>query len=581
MNYKKAYIADSSNTNFKNVMDPLIKRILCARGIRDDQALNTSFSSMTDPYEMKDMRTAVELLAKALAEKQRVLIVGDYDVDGATAAALICRALRAMGALDVDFIVPNRFDYGYGLSPEIAEVVMTQSPDVVITVDNGISSIEGVAFLKDRGVTVIITDHHLPGDELPGADAILNPNQAECGFSSKALAGVGVAFYLMLGLRRELRLLRWFQENGIHEPKLEQYLDLVALGTVADLVPLDHLNRILVVNGLKLIQSECGNPGIRALFEVSGKDIRRAVSQDMGFAIGPRINAAGRLDDISEGILCLLAENYAEARGHALNLHHINQERREIQQQMTDEAHQALSAVQMDSKQDLPWGICCYEQSWHQGIVGLVASKVKESLHRPTVAFAPANADAPDNNELKGSARSVAKLHIRDLLAEIATENPSLIKKFGGHAMAAGLSISASQYDHFSDVFDVYVRKHLNAEDLEQVHWTDGELEPEHFNMKTAEKIADLLPWGQGIPEPVFSGDFVVENYRWLKNKHLKLVLQGPDSEPLQAIWFNAEPISDLAEGSMIGLLFRLEINDYRGQRNLQLNVVNETHHAV
>ena len=570
-------MVDLSKVHFSRSIEEPLLRVIAARGINTDKELDHRLSAMPSPDEMRDMATAVGIVVEAIRTDQHVLIMGDYDADGATASALALRLLRAMGAKSVDFLVPNRFDYGYGLSPEIAEVALGLEPDLVITVDNGISSLEGVKILREKGIRVIITDHHLPGENLPDANAILNPNQAACRFPSKHLAGVGVLFYLMVGLRRELRNQDWFAEREIAEPRLEHYLDLVALGTVADLVPLDHLNRLLVENGLKVLASGQGNPGIRALFEISGRETTKAKSSDLGFAIGPRINAAGRLDDISEGIRCLLEDDYSKARELALNLHHKNIERRQIQTDMTEDAQTLVDEMLAKKSGDLPWGISIYQPDWHQGIVGLVASKIKEAMYRPAIAFAKADPEDAESNELKGSARSIQGLHIRDLLDLIATNNPGLIRKFGGHAMAAGLSISESDYETFSGIFDQEVWRTLNEDDLENVLWSDGELGEEHFNLNFARKMERFLPWGQALSEPTFHGRFRIQTMRWLKETHLKLSLTVENgNEALDAIWFNAGPSGVCVDGATVSLAYRLGVNEYRGNESLQLVIVDE-----
>lgn len=573
----KVHMADLSKASFDESTQEIYQRLMVARGITTKACLDHRLSSMPEPNKMKGMETAVELLKEALASDQRILILGDYDADGATASALAVRALKAMGSSNVDFLVPNRFDYGYGLSPEIAEVALKFTPDLVITVDNGISSVEGVQALREQDVRVIVTDHHLPGDRLPDANAILNPNQNGCDFPSKNLAGVGVLFYLMIALRRRLRELDWFEQNSITEPRLESFLDLVALGTVADLVPMDRINRLLVTNGLKRIRSENGNPGIKSLFEIAGRNSAKAVSSDLGFVVGPRINAAGRLDDISEGIRCLLADEASIARELALNLHHTNIERRQIQAEMTGDAINLIDDMLKVESNQLAWGLCVYQPNWHQGVVGLVASKLKENMHRPAIAFAKANTDQADSAELKGSARSIAGLHMRDLLDRIATKHPGLIVKFGGHAMAAGLSLSETNYDTFAEVFDQEVHAALSEDDFEAVIWSDGELGAEHLSLEFARSLSQLLPWGQALSEPIFHGRFRIQSMRWLKETHLKLVLILEEEERvLNAIWFSAIPSSECVENATVQLAYRLSVNEYRGQESLQLMIVDE-----
>jgi len=573
----EVHTIDLSKASFDESMEEIFQKLLVVRGITSKTCLDHRLSSMPEPNKMKGMTAAVELIVEALASSHRILILGDYDADGATASALALRALRAMGSSKVDFLVPNRFEYGYGLSPEIAEVALELKPNLVITVDNGISSVEGVKALREQGVRVIVTDHHLPGSKLPDANAILNPNQEGCDFPSKNLAGVGVLFYLMVALRRRLRETGWFRKNAIAEPKLEDFLDLVALGTVADLVPLDRVNRLLVTNGLKRIRSMKGNSGIKSLFEIAGRNSAKAVSSDLGYAVAPRINAAGRLDDISEGIRCLLEDEYSTARELALNLHHTNVERRQIQAEMTeDAAHLIDDMLDIESSQ-LPWGLCVYRPNWHQGVVGLVASKLKETMHRPAIAFAKANPEQVDSTELKGSARSIAGLHMRDLLDRMATKHPGLISKFGGHAMAAGLSLLEADYETFSHIFDEEVRALLNEDDLEAVIWSDGELGSDYLNLEFARGLSQLLPWGQALSEPVFHGRFRIQSMRWLKETHLKLVLIAEKGEQaLEGIWFSAVPSSECLENVTVQLAYRLGVIEYRGRESLQLMIVDE-----
>lgn len=568
---------DLSKANFITPLDRLVQKILVARGIFSDQDLDHRLANMPSPAEMLGMQEATNILVEAIQNNKKILIIGDYDADGATATALAMRLLKALGVSSPSYLVPNRFEYGYGLSKEIAEVALEFAPDLVITVDNGISSVEGVSLLRGKDIQVIVTDHHLPGAELPAANAILNPNQPGCAFPSKSLAGVGVLFYLMVSVRTKLRSLNWFNEKSITEPRLEGYLDLVALGTVADLVPLDHLNRIFVSQGLKLVRSGAGNPGIRAIFEVAGRESGSATSADFGFAVGPRVNAAGRLDDISEGIRCLLEDDYAQARMLALDLHHTNLERRQIQEQMVEEAESIYQQVLSEQDGVAPYGICCYQPDWHQGVVGLVASKLKESAHRPAIAFAKANPDDLNSAELKGSARSIEGLHIRDLLDRIATKYPGLIEKFGGHAMAVGLSISESRYEEFSSRFDLEVRAELGGGDLRKTITSDGELDEQYFNIDFARQLAAILPWGQRVPEPLFHGCFKVNSLRWLKDKHLKMELE-PDNQSsvVEGIWFNANPESEVDAGTRLTLAYRLAINEFRGRASLQLVIVSE-----
>ena len=579
MKQLKSHIGDLSKANFSQHVDPLVQRILVARNIFDDEDLDHRLAGLPRPEKLLGMEAAVTLLASALQKQQHILILGDYDVDGATSTALALRALRAMGAANVSFLVPNRFEFGYGLSKAIAEVALQTSPDLIVTVDNGISSIEGVAWLQQQGIDVVVTDHHLPGDHLPNASAIVNPNQPGCEFPSKHLAGVGVLFYVMLGLRAYLRTLSWFEDNGIEEPKMERYLDLVALGTVADLVPLDKVNRILVTKGLQSVRAGRCNPGIQALFDVSGRSIETARASDFGFAIGPRINAAGRLEDIAEGIHCLMTDSPRHARELAIELHAINQERQQIQAQMTEDAENLVTAyLEEDISGHLrttPAGICCYSEHWHQGVVGLVASRIKDNLHRPTIAFAPASVDSGEQGELKGSGRSIPGIHLRDILDRVATQYPQLIQKFGGHAMAAGLSIREQDYQQFAKVFDTQIAQQATEALFQQTLWSDGELRADSITLDLALQLETLLPWGQHLAEPQFHGDFRVVTVRVLKDKHFKLELADhADKYQFNAIWFNAASVTNIEEGDQLAALYKLSVNRFRGQQNLQLMIV-------
>ena len=562
---------DSDLSNFDGDLPDWLKKILLARGVSSIDQLSSDLSRLHPPQQMLGMDVAVELLAQALTENKKILIVGDYDADGATSCALAVRALRSMGATQVDFLVPDRFKFGYGLSPEIVEVARCKNPDLLVTVDNGISSIEGVRLAKSLGMNVLITDHHLPGEQLPIADAIINPNQPGCSFPSKNLAGVGVLFNLMVGLRSLLRDKQWFEDQDISEPNLAMWLDIVALGTVADLVPLDEVNRLMVAKGLELIRSGRGNPGIRAILEVAGKDWRVVQSSDLGFAVGPRINAAGRLEDISLGIKCLLTEDESEARGIASQLQQLNQDRRAIEQQMRQEAESALQSLDLNTE-ELPWGLCLYQQDWHSGVVGLIASRIKDRWHRPTFVFA-----AEDDGRLKGSGRSISGLHIRDALEAISTRRPELIDQFGGHAMAAGLSIGADKYQFFAEEFDREVRARLGQEALIETILTDGELPSEAINLNSAKLIEDISPWGQAFPEPVFEGEFEIESVRILSGSHLKMRLKIKDetqlrSKMVEAIWFSApDSYLNLSPGTEGRFIYRLQVNRYRGNESEQI----------
>lgn len=546
---------------------PLLTRIYAARGVLNADELEKGLARLLPTHLLKGMDQAVQLLAQALEQRQRILIVGDFDADGATASCVAMLGLRMLGAAHVDYLVPNRFDYGYGLTPEIVAVALQRQPDVLVTVDNGISSIEGVAAAKAAGLTVIVTDHHLPGAELPIADAIVNPNQPGCEFPSKALAGVGVMFYVLLGLRAHLRSIGWFEQQSIKEPNLAELLDLVALGSVADVVPLDANNRILVHQGLARIRAGRARPGLRAILEVARRDHRRLVSTDLGFIVGPRLNAAGRLDDISLGIECLLCEDFDGAMQRAQQLEQLNQDRKQIEQGMQREALVQLKDLPLDN---LPFGLCLFEPEWHQGVIGILASRMKERYHRPVIAFADAGA-----GQLKGSARSVPGLHIRDALDAVAARFPELISKFGGHAMAAGLTLQQVHYEAFAQAFDAEVRRQLTADDLTGRIYSDGSLAADEFDMQLAQQLRHAGPWGQRFPEPLFHGDFKILSQRLVGEKHLKLVLQSSKSAPpVDAIAFNIDldiwPNPNIQDAQVA---YTLDINEFRGNESLQLMV--------
>ena len=554
---------------FPSGVSPLLARLYAARGVTDARELEQGLAQLLPPT-LLGLDAAAARLAGALERDERILIVGDYDADGATSTALGLLALGAMGARHADFLVPNRFEHGYGLGPEIVAVAARSPPDLIITVDNGIASHAGVAAAAAHGIDVIVTDHHLPGATLPAAAAIVNPNQPGCPFPSKSLAGVGVVFYLMGALRARLRAGGWFAARGLADPNLGELLDLVALGTVADVVPLDANNRILVRQGLQRIRAGRGRPGVRALLELAGRNPARVVSADMGFAVGPRINAAGRLDDIGLGIRCLLEEDPVRAREIAAELDAWNRERRSIEDGMQQDALRLLAQVTI-ADEALPWGPCLYHPEWHQGVVGLVASRIKEKHHRPVIAFAPGGA-----GELKGSARSIRGFHVRDAIAAVAAASPGLVQRFGGHAMAAGLTLAEERFAEFAQAFDAEVRRHLDETDLESVLESDGELEPEHFVLAQAEELREAGPWGQHFAEPLFDGEFFLRRQRVLGGKHLKLVvspLAAPALE-LDAIAFNIDagrwPDPRVSRAR---LAYRLDVNEYRGNRSLQLLV--------
>lgn len=556
----------SSKSVHLGELHPVLRRIFLSRGITSVEELDRSLSKLPSPWLLTGIAPMVDQLVEALVRQQRISIIADFDADGATSCALAIKGLEMLGARQVSFIVPNRFEYGYGLTPEIVDLAQHQRPDILITVDNGISSVEGVKAAKAQNITVLVTDHHLPGDQLPPADAIVNPNLPGDPFPSRNLAGVGVIFYVLLALRSRLRERNWFAQQNISEPNLAQLLDYVALGTVADVVPLDHVNRILVHQGLLRIRSGHCHPGIRALIEVSGRTQRSITAADLGFAVGPRLNAAGRMDDMTLGIQCLLTDDERMAQTIALQLDELNSDRREIENQMKQEAMVLLSEMKALDEKHLPAGVCLFDKNWHQGVIGILASRIKDRLHRPVIAFAPAGHD-----EIKGSARSIPGVHIRDVLSDIAAAHPKLISKFGGHAMAAGMSIKMHDYPPFALAFDDMVRKRFSNIDLEQKIYTDGELSENDLNLEFAELLQSAGTWGQQFPEPVFNGVFDVIQARIVGQHHLKLVLRQTGHQCLvDAIAFFIERPEHWLGVRSINAAYKLDINEYRGSRSLQ-----------
>ena len=545
-------------------LPPLLTRLYAARGVRSAEELDRSLARLIPYQRLKGIDAAVALLVEALERRERILIVGDFDADGATASAVGVLGLRMLGAAQVDYLVPNRFEFGYGLTPEIVAVACERQPDLLLTVDNGISSVEGVAAARAAGMRVLVTDHHLPGPELPAADAIVNPNQPGCAFPSKALAGVGVMFYVLLALRARLRDMGWFTAQR-PEPNLGELLDLVALGSVADVVPLDANNRILVHQGLARIRAGRARPGLRAILEVAGRDHRRITSTDLGFILGPRLNAAGRLDDMGLGIECLLCEDEALARDMAVQLDQLNQDRKAIEQGMQREALAQLKDLPLE---DMPFGLCLFEPDWHQGVIGILASRMKERYHRPTIAFA----DAGDG-VLKGSARSVPGFHIRDALDAVAAKHPELISKFGGHAMAAGLSLPQANFAAFAAAFDAEVRRQLCEDDLTGRLLSDGALSIEEFHLPLARELRNAGPWGQHFPEPLFHGVFQLVQQRVVGERHLKVVLKSEcGSVQLDGIAFGVDrDIWPNPTVRWVELAYKLDVNEYRGQESVQL----------
>ena len=547
---------------------PLLARVYLGRGVDSRQQLDLGLEQLLPPGQLLNTDHAAGLLADALAENRSILVVGDFDADGATSTTLAVAALRAFGAQQVDYLVPNRFEYGYGLTPEIVALAATNKPDLLVTVDNGISSLDGVAAARALGITTLITDHHLAGRELPAADVIVNPNQPGCQFPSKNLAGVGVIFYIMMALRAELRERGWFDNHPA--VNLGNYLDLVALGTVADVVPLDRNNRILVEAGLRRIRAGRARAGILALLEVASRQRHTVVASDLGFAVGPRINAAGRLEDMSIGIECLLCDDPGEARVRANRLHQLNQDRRVIEQGMQDEALQILAKLPIKEQEDAPVAMTLYQGDWHQGVIGILASRIKDRLHRPTIVFADG-----DEGQIKGSARSIPGIHIRDILDGVATRHPGLVSRFGGHAMAAGLTMSRGAYEDFAAAFVAEVGRHAQDVNLQAMIESDGELAADDFELELATTLRFAGPWGQHFPEPVFDGHFNIVSQRLVGEKHLKMVLSPLDSDDvIDAICFNIDPQQWPDESvAQVEIAYRLDVNEFRGQRSVQLMV--------
>jgi single-stranded-DNA-specific exonuclease len=548
-------------------LTPLLRRLYAARGVAACDDLARTLDALHPATQLAGMEGAAALLCEAIEKRSHILIVADFDADGATSCALAVRALRAFGAARVSYLVPNRFEYGYGLTPEIVAVAACSAPDLLVTVDNGISSLEGVEAARECGMRVIVTDHHLPGARLPAADAIVNPNQPGDTFPSKHLCGVGVMFYVLSALRAELRARGWFARQGITEPNLAQWLDLVALGTVADVVPLDRNNRILVGQGLARIRAGRCSPGIAALLQVGGRQRERITAGEIGFAVAPRLNAAGRLEDMALGIECLLCDDESKALELAQRLDALNVERRAIEDGMKAQALDFLDALSDELDGALPFGLALHHAEWHQGVIGILAARVREQTHRPTICFAEAG-----DGTLKGSARSVPGLHIRDVLDAIAARHPGLISKFGGHAMAAGLALPAAHLADFSRAFDEEVRHTLSEEDLVGVVWSDGELTAGELTLDNAERLRDAGPWGQHFPEPAFDGRFEVRARRILKERHMKMGLCAQGSNrALDAIAFGLDPELWPEVGQQIRVVYRLDVNEYQGVRRPQL----------
>ncbi len=552
-------------------LPPLLRRLYASRGVRKASELERSVKGMLPWQQLTGIDEAVSHLYQALREGLRIIVVGDFDADGATSTALSVLALRALGCENVSYLVPNRFDDGYGLSPEVVDQAHARGAQLILTVDNGISSHAGVARAHELGIPVVVTDHHLPGDTLPDAEAIVNPNLRDCDFPSKSLAGVGVAFYLMLALRAFLRDNGWFESRGLAMPNLAELLDLVALGTVADVVPLDANNRILTWQGLSRIRAGRCRPGIKALLEIANRDAQKLAASDLGFALGPRLNAAGRLDDMSVGVALLLCDNLGEARQLANDLDALNQTRKEIEQGMQAEALTLCEQLER-SRDTLPGGLAMYHPEWHQGVVGILASRIKERFHRPVIAFAPAG-----DGVLKGSGRSIQGLHMRDALERLDMLYPGMMLKFGGHAMAAGLTLEEHRFEEFQQRFGELVTEWLDPALLQGEIVSDGPLTPQEMTLDVAEMLREAGPWGQMFPEPLFDGEFRLLQQRLVGERHLKVMLEPVGGGPLlDGIAFNVDTTCWPDNGvRQVNIAYKLDVNEFRGNRSVQLIIEN------
>jgi single-stranded-DNA-specific exonuclease len=555
-------------TAWPDSMHPVLRRILAARGIQTADEVEHRLGRLEPPLQLGGIGRACELLEAALRDDAHIVVVGDFDVDGATATAVALRGLAALGARRVGYQVPNRFTDGYGLSAALVEAMLPRRPDLIVTVDNGISAHAGVACARANGIAVIVTDHHLPGDTLPDADAIVDPNLAGDGFPSKCLAGVGVRFYVLLALRARLRERGWFAERAIPEPDLCVLLDLVALGTVADLVPLDYNNRVLVEAGLRRIRGGRANAGIAALIEASQRRAATLCAADLGYALGPRINAAGRLEDMGLGIECLLTDDPRRAGDLAATLSSINAERRELQATMVEQGEAlVVDHLATHDGATLPVGVVLFDESWHPGVIGLVASRLKERLHRPVIACAPA---APDSDEIKASARSIAGFHVRDALADVEAREPGLLSRFGGHAMAAGMSLARGNLARFAEAFDTVARRRIGAELLEPVLSSDGPLAGCDFDLALARELRVAVPWGQAFPEPLFDDEFVLESWRVMGETHLRLALRHADvAGPIDAVMFGG--YRGTPPPPRLRAAFSLGVDEWNGRERLRL----------
>jgi len=543
---------------------PLLKQLYANRGVAHESELDNSTKTLLHAKQLKGIDDACELLYQALLSSRKIVVVGDFDADGATSTALSILALRSLGFTNIDYLVPNRFDYGYGLTPETVDLAIAKGATLIMTVDNGISSINGVAHAKQKNIQVLVTDHHLPAEELPDADAIVNPNQVGCDFPSKNLAGVGVAFYLMLALRSYLSEKSYFTQAA---PNLASLLDIVALGTVADVVQLDANNRTLVQQGLSRIRAGYCRPGISALISVAKRNQAQLVASDLGFSLGPRLNAAGRLDEMSYGVELLLCDDPMQANIMANELDALNQSRREIEQGMQEEALTTLASLNLDET-NIPHAICLFDADWHQGVIGLVASRIKESYYRPTFVFAKGN-----EGEIKASARSIPGIHIRDILDLVDKKIPNVILKFGGHAMAAGLSIKEVDFPLFKKTLNDVLQDQVDEATLTNIMLSDGQLTAQHFNLEQAQELREAGPWGQAFPAPLFDGEFRILQQRLVGEKHLKMVLEI-EGKAIDAIAFNIDiKVWPNPMIKSVYCAYRLDVNEFRGNRTVQLLV--------
>lgn len=559
---KKIIYADTASKAAPLNVHPVLEKVFHTRGIKSDDELNLELSELESYHQLKGIDEAVSLLLPVVLEQESLLVVGDFDVDGASSVALVMQALRMFGAKNLNYLVPNRFEHGYGLSVEIVEQARAFKPDLIMTVDNGISSIEGVAKAQEYGIKVLISDHHLPAETLPCAQAIVNPNQLGCEFKSKAACGCAVAFYIMSALRSELDKRGYFDTK----PSMVEFLDLVALATIADLVPLDKNNRILVNQGVRRIRAGKARAGIQALIQIAKRDYATLKSSDLGFSVGPRLNAAGRLDDMSVGIECLLSHSPATAYSLAQELNNLNQERRNIEEGMQQEALRLLQQKELQNA-SVENGLCLYEPSWHQGVIGILASRIKEQTQCPVIALAD-----DDGGKLKGSARSIKGFHIRDALEAINSAHPNMLLSFGGHAMAAGLSLQAHNYAPFKQAFSEYCALHISPELLEHSWLVDADLEVQHVSEELACAIESFLPWGQGFSAPLFTGEFTLIEHRLLGQKHFKARLMPKGgTEPVEGICFNIKADKIPPKKAPIRLVYELDMNHFQGRSQLQL----------